>query len=251
MDHFQLMKRMLDKQLPLSPLFSAPCFKSSCFLVDWLHCADLGITADWLAGLFLYVLPKLQGQNQGQRISTLWRLVQDFYKETKVTSKLDMLTAAMIKRPKKSPKLRAKAAEARALVPFGLELANKYLTSTEEENTVRLAMQHLFNCYEMLSPTTFCAERMAFQSKQFCLLYCALEQLQPHLFHIMPKLHLWQELTQMSRSCPSLFWTYRDEEFGGTAAQLSKRRGGSNNPTATARALLNKFRGKHRVPALG
>jgi hypothetical protein len=241
---------MLDKGLHISSLFSAPCFKSSCFLVDWLHCADLGITADWLAGLFLYTLPKLEGHTQKHRLQTLWQQLQSFYKENAVTARLDMLIFSMLKKNNAFPKLRAKAAESRALVPFGLQLANTYLCSTEEENTVRLAMQHLFNCYELLSPRTFCAEKMASESKFFCLLYCALEQLQPHLFHIRPKLHLWQELTQMSRSCPSLFWTYRDEEFGGTAALLSKRRGGSNNPTATAFALLNKFRGKHCVPAL-
>ena len=177
--------------------------------------------------------------------------MQESYKANETDSKLDQLKYSMLKQPKKHPKLRARADEARGLIPFGLVMANQFLSDDVEfEKTAKLAMMHLRNCYDMLSSASFSVENMQVNSLKFCLLYVALESHSPDMFHIMPKLHMFQELTQMSRSCPSLFWTYRDEEFGGTVAQLSRRRGGSNNPRATAESLLNKFRAKHQVPSL-
>ena len=44
-------------------------------------------------------------------------------------------------------------------------------------------------------------------------------------------------------------WTYRDEDFGGTVAKYSKRRGGKNTPLSTGRNVLMNFYAKHRVPA--
>ena len=244
--HFDMVHRLLEKGLTLSPLLGCPYFRTTCFLVDWLHCADIGVLCDFLAALFLLLLPKLPGTNQTQQVASLWQCMQQFYKQNITDSKLDQLKYSMLKQPKKFPKLRARAAEARGLVPFGLNMANTFLSdNVEHEKTAKLAMMHLHLCYTMLSPTVFCPEIMKANSIKFCLLYVALEEYDPVMFHIMPKLHMFQELTQMSRSCPSLFWTYRDEEFGGTVAQLSKRRGGSNNPKSTAESFLNKFRAKH------
>ena len=250
LSHFDMAKRMMEKGLVMSPLFSSPCFRISCFLVDWLHCADLGVTSDFLAGFFLLVCTKLPGASLASRVNSLWLSMQEFYKRTNVTSRLDMLKVSMLKQPKKTPKLRAKAAEARGLVPFGLEVARLLDDTIVLENTAKAAMEHLSQCYNLLSPEIFSADMMGFHSQRFCLLYVALEQALPQQFHIKPKLHMFQELTQMSRSCPSLFWTYRDEEFGGTVAQLSRRRGGSNNPAATAISLLSKFKANNNVPCI-
>lgn len=247
--HFGMLQRMLQTGVPISPLFGCPCFKTSCFLVDWLHCADQGVTADFLAALFLLILPKLSGRNQHERVASLWLEMQQFYRATACESRLDMLKLSMLKQIGKTPKLRSKAAECRALVPFGLSMANRFLNSGALEDTARMAMQHLQSCYELLSPQTFSAEAMGYHSQRFCLLYVALESALPQQFHLKPKLHLFQELTQMSKSCPSLFWTYRDEEFGGSVAQISKRRGGSNNPVATAKCLLHKFIAKNPLPS--
>ena len=251
LSHYDMAKGMLEKGLLLSPLISCPCFRISCFLVDWLHCADLGVTSDFLAGLFLLVCKKLGGASHTAQVNSLWHKMHEFYNRTAATSRLDMLKPSMLKQPKKTPKLRAKAAEARALVPFGLEVAREFLDdSVVLEHTAKVAMQHLSQCYDLLSPEVFSADLMGHHSLRFCLLYVALEEAMPEQFHIKPKLHMFQELTQMSRSCPSLFWTYRDEEFGGTVAHLSKRRGGSNNPAATAISILSKFKANNLVPCV-
>ena len=60
-------------------------------------------------------------------------------------------------------------------------------------------------------------------------------------FRVKPKMHLFLELC-ISGSKPSLSWTYRDEDFGGTAAQLSRRRGGLLSAKATSHNFLLRFR---------
>ena len=250
LSHYDMAKRMVDKGLSLPPLLGAPCFRISCFLVDWLHCADLGITSDFLGGLFTVLLDKFPGASKEVRCRALWQRLQQFYKDASAESRLDNLKPSMIKQPKKHPKLRAKAAEARGLVPFGHMMAQELLGDEGVEMAAKAAMQHLQECYSMLSVASFNSDVMATSSHKFCVLYVALEEALPSVFHIKPKLHMFQELTQMSRSCPSLFWTYRDEEFGGTVASLARRRGGSNNAVATALSVLQKFRASNVVPCL-
>ena len=198
-------------------------------------------------GLFLLVCKKIPGGSLKVKVDSLWEMLQEFYRDSGATNRLDMLKPSMLKQPKKYPKLRAKAAEARGLVPFGLLMARTWLGDNEVEAAAKKAMEELSNCYEMLSPATFNADTLALHSTRFCLLYVALELAEPALFHIMPKLHMFQELTQMSKSCPSLFWTYRDEEFGGTVAGLARRR---DNAVATALSVLQKFRASNVVPCL-
>ena len=82
------------------------------------------MAADYLGNLFWCVLPKLPGRSRKERVSVLWGEVQHFYRTYNVCDKLDNLVETMIRKDKKTPpKLRGKAAQVRALVPFGVELA--------------------------------------------------------------------------------------------------------------------------------
>ena len=59
-------------------------------------------------------------------MSALWGEVQGFYKTYNVCDKLSNLVETMIRKDQSSPpKLRGKAAEVRAFVPFGEQLADK------------------------------------------------------------------------------------------------------------------------------
>ena len=64
-----------------------------------------------------------------------------------------------------------------------------------------------------------------------------------------PKLHLLLELG-LEGSNPSSSWTYRDEDFGGSMAHLSRRRGGLLKPLPTSSNLLRRFAIRHRLPHL-
>ena len=100
---------------------------------------------------------------------------------------------------------------------------------------------HLQECCNSLSVATFNADVLAEHSRKLCLLWVALEETAADdNWRIKPKLHLFQELCEAG-SCPSTCWTYRDEDFGGTLARLSRRRGGHNRSQGLAKSVLLRF----------
>ena len=78
---------------------------------------------------------------------------------------------------------------------------------------------------------------------------CELEKKAPE-FRIVPKLHFFQELCEMTDINPSLTWCYRDEDFGGSLAAMSRVRGGANRAANIAKSVLLKFCCQHRLPRL-
>ena len=91
---------------------------------------------------------------------------------------------------------------------------------------------------------------LADNSRRFCSLFVALENVSD-VFHVRPKMHMMQEMLELSPvSDPVKNWTYRDEDFGGSAVQLWKPRGGPRSPCTAGHHVLRKFVARHRVPAL-
>ena len=159
----------------------------------------------------------------------------------------------MLQQPKKTPKLRGRAGEIRGVIPWALEASNRLLSDQVPlESTAKCAMGYLNQCYTNLSGAAYNADNMCEASRRFVLLYTALEAAtEGKIFSLKSKVHLFMELTQLSRSNPSKTWYYRDEEFGGSVAQLSKKKGGSSNPHAVGSALLKKFLALHKsIPIL-
>lgn len=251
--HWQLLQRMFEQGLPPSPLFGAPCFRSSAVLIDWLHAADQGILLHFLASLFKHMLGKLVGSNAKEQCKSLWLELQLYYRANPCSSRLDNLTLSMLGKSGKPPKLRARAAEARFLMPFAVELARRYLSPANAfEDTMLNCTLQLNGCYNNLSAAAFSAQSLREHSRKFAILYVAMETLacDKQKWHVTPKLHLFQELCEETGTCPSLTWTYRDEDMGGTMMQLDRHRGGSNNITASATSTLHRFIAKNRMPAL-
>ena len=251
--HWQLLQRMLEQGLPPSPLFAAPCFRSSAVLIDWLHAADQGILLHFLPSLFKHIMCKLAGSNAKEQCKSLWGEVQLYYMANPCSSRLDNLTLSMLGKSGKPPKLRARAAEARLLMPFAVELSRKYLSPANafEETMLNCTLQ-LNGCYNNLSAAAYCAQSLKEHSRKFAILYVSLETLagNKQKWHVTPKLHLFQELCEEIGTCPSLTWTYRDEDMGGTMMQLDRHRGGSHNITAAGTSTLHRFIAKNRMPAL-
>ena len=119
LSHWELLARILDEGHSINPIFGAPGLTSQQFMVDWLHCCDLGVCADFLGNAFWHILEFMPGQSRDQRVSALFLKMRQYYEDHGVDSRLDNLTDLMLRKgPSKSPKLRAKAAEARGLVSF-------------------------------------------------------------------------------------------------------------------------------------
>ena len=77
----------------------------------------------------------------------------------------------------KPPKLRAKAGEARNLVPCMIELANKYLDmSKEHEATMFRACKALQAIYNGLSTATWDVHRFQENMQKFLLFMSSLEE---------------------------------------------------------------------------
>ena len=250
--HWQLLQRMNLHGLSRSPLFGAPCCKSSIFQVDWLHTGDKGVTADFLGNLFHLLISKMPGGSKEDRLKALFLEIRRWYAANPVDSKLDNLTHSMIGKENGPYSLKCKAAEARNLVAFAVYSANTWLSSTDpQEQTVQQAAFHLQGCYNQLTRATFDHSLLKEHSRKFALLSVALESASPgKAWRVKPKLHLFQEMCEMQSSCPSTCWTYRDEDFGGTMMQIGRRRGGSNNPVATAKVALCKFMARNPIPSL-
>ena len=220
---------------------------------------DLGVAADFVGNLFAMVLPKLSRATEKERCNQLFRMIRAYYTEHKVESRLDRLTPTMIAQPGKSPKLRAHAAETRGLIKFAKFAAEQYMDpSNPHENAVLHAARSLCLMYEQLSSQApFSGDLLAEHSKRFCLLYCALEKAlgaDGKHFRVKPKLHMLQELAEMTLPShgvkPSTFWTYRDEDFGGSLAAMHRRRGGPVKPRSVAAAVLLKFCAGNRLPCI-
>ena len=81
MSHWDLLLRWQQQGKSLSPLLGAPCIRSSCFKTDWIHVADLGITADFVGSMFKMLLPKIQGNSALHRRNELFLFMQTCHEQ--------------------------------------------------------------------------------------------------------------------------------------------------------------------------
>lgn len=234
LSHWQFLAKQHQLGRTTSTLFSTPFLQTKCFLVDWLHCCDKGVASDFIANLLWWmVLPKMEGDNTKERCDSLWDLLQEYYKRHKEVNKYSHLVPTMIQSSANDPpKMRGSAAEIRALVPWALELAEIHCSDHDpQEKAAKTAARLLSTCYDQLSPAVFCAANFQQAATRFVNLIIFLER-------------------TCAKTCPSLHWCYRDEDFGGAIALIGRRRGGINNPGVTSQNVLTKFVVKHSLPHL-
>ena len=69
----ELLKYIVQSGVPISPLFRARWLTHTCFRIDWLHCADMGVSI--VGGAFWHVVKSpsyLPGQSRNARVHELW-----------------------------------------------------------------------------------------------------------------------------------------------------------------------------------
>ena len=116
---------------------------------------------------------------------------------------------------------------------------------------------HLNVMYRALSSDTiFREDTMREHCRKFCVLYSTLEQQHEghpqKLWRVKPKMHLMQELCEMTEGInPARSWTYRDEDFGGSMAHSGKRKGGKYTAIAVSRQVLTRYVSQFDVPSIG
>jgi hypothetical protein len=170
----------------------------------------------------------------------------EWQKAHDVQDRFDKLLPEHFMQPNKGFKLRGSAAQVRAMVPFAMQLADELLSpAIPEEQALRFAATHLNNIYSCLSSSAiFPVDIAQTESTKFALQYVALsDRFNPRdnrCFRIKPKLHLFLHICQ-DGSKPSMYWFYRDEDWGGSVARFSRRRGGLLSAQSLSRNVLDKF----------
>jgi hypothetical protein len=247
------MKATLERGTNICPLFSIPGVTVNLFRDDWLHAVDQGIGADFLGNLFVMVMRKLPG-TKAEQADALWARIQNFYSIYGVKDKFKSFDWNNVQtKTKHPPKLRGcKAACVRALIPFGNEIAEAILSDAiPRESAAKAAAHHLLMCYQSLSKDSVLASEVMLNSSiSFALQYATLWEISPKpLWRVKPKMHRFLELC-FDDCKPNLFWTYRDEDFGGTLGHQSKMKGGWHRVDAYMKHALDLFALKNPEPRI-
>ena len=232
---------------PLNPLLSCPGFSVSLIVIDMLHACDLGVSQIALGNLFYEVLPKL-GPNRKEQIKQLWERIKTYYQEHKPSSQIQTLTAPMILRTGKGPRLRTKGGETRGLIHFADRLAkwNHEEEQTPRSQTIAATFSRLLDVYHCVAATEYDPGTAASACRQFLLLYKSLGTPGSLLWEIKPKFHMMQELFEFQapalQSSPSDFWCYKDEDYVGWIATFAGSKGGANNAASAAARTISRYR---------
>ena len=216
------------------------------------------MTADFLGNFLLWtLLPKMAGCNQGEKIRSLFVLIEACYAENPVQQKYNNLAIKMLQKKKSTPpKLRGRASEVKCLVPFAKQASEAFCNSNDPvEDTVKVAAAHSNNLYQIVfAKEQFNAQAMKEESFKVRTLLRPLEAFHSgaggNKWRPKPKLHLMGEICEKQTDCPIDHATYRDEDWGGAMARWAKRRAGYNSVASTSRNALTKFCANNRLPAL-
>ena len=239
-----------------SPLLSAPFFSLAMVQLDWLHIADIGITLELLGSVFFYVIGHKLPGNQAAACKELFSLMKAYYDTNSVASQLTEVKPSTLKsQGKPFPKLRAKGADSRALVPFCQQLCVSLMDPRIPlEKLLLEAATHLRNCYKQLHSEQYNPRVLAQEAHIFATSYVEANRVAglagKNLCKVKPKLHLFCELCYCCKSNPSSSWCYRDEDYAGKAAVAAARKGGKNSVKALATSYFTRWACLYTVPVL-
>ena len=247
LSHSECLLRMLQKRRRVNPLLTAPWVTTKIFRFDWLHVGDQGVTPDFIGNFLHAILPVVPGNTKKEKCALLYADYEVYCEDNDVKDRLDALLPTMFE-PKDGPyKMRGSAAKMRAMVPWIYKISVEMLDiRVPQHEAMRQAAYHLDQVYSALSkdhpdPTGCMKEHGIKFALQYVALHDFCNPLDDRAWRIKPKMHLFMHLTSDS-SIPRLFWTYRDEDFGGTVARLARRRGNLLKCSSTSKAALEKFK---------
>jgi len=181
-----------------------------------------------MGNTFKVLCTVMPGRGKQARRLALQDCIRAWYKANGVKDKLFGIKPWGIQAPKRAPKLKSSAAACRALIPFAHEATQTYLdASSPTHAAIQLAAKALNECYDCLSTASHdWRARLPAAGRDFVIQLQALEQGAAHMdWRVKPKTHQFLELCY-SGSKPNMSWTYRDEDYGGSIAQLCRIKGG-------------------------
>ena len=247
-----LMAALRREGVKLSPLFFVPGFIADFICIDVLHALDLGVTQEVIGNVLFECLGVFAvGRNRVDQVASLFLKLQSHYKRCGTRNRISNLTVEMIKQADKRPKLRAKGAETRHLLPFALEVAAAMYANDSSTHflTMYKCVTALMDYYMTFGVVPFPVAAAKAATQNFCSLYRALHDEARRAgavtWNIKPKLHMFQELGEYQIDVlgdPSGFWTYKDEDFVGLCATIGASRGGGSTATTTPERVIARIR---------
>ena len=237
---------ILEANKLLSPIFRIPWFHIGIFRIDWLHAADQGVAADWIGNVFNYLVKHFYtGKNKNIRLQKLSKDVKLYYEREEIhkSDRFDNLVFGLFLKKGSPPKLRCSAAKCRKLVKFVYEVTQLLPEKDALSSQIKWGSYHLWRCYDSLSSTTEPSARVLEEhSTKFALCFVSLNKAtEDPLWRVKPKIHMFLELCR-DGSSPSTNWCYRDEDFGGTVGQYSRRRGGLLSAKGLSFKIVRQWR---------
>ena len=240
----------------MSPLFSIPGFDFYNICIDSLHAMDLGLTQEICGNIFWECLGIYAvGRNKKKQIGDFVMKLKAHYKRMKTPNCINTVTLDMLKKDGKAPKLRARGAETRYVVPFALEIAVAVHAEIQSDHTYNVLM-----CVSALMD--FC---MTFGVRPFpkddakiaCLnaahYYVLLAEEasseDKRAWVIKPKLHIFMEMGMFQvdeLGDPMTYWAYRDETFVGLVSEIGETRGGPSDAATAPLRIIERLRALSR-----
>ena len=247
-----LMAALRREGVKLSPLFSVPGFIADFICIDVFHALDLGVTQEVIGNVLFECLGVFAvGRNRVDQVVSLLFKLQSHYKRCGTRNRISNLTVEMIKQADKRPKLRAKGAETRHLLPFALEVAAAMYANDSSTHflTMYKCVTALMDYYMTFGVVPFPVAAAKAATQNFCILHRALHDEARRAgavtWNIKPKLHMFQELGEYQIDVlgdPSGFWAYKDEDFVGLCATIGASRGGGSTATTTPERVIARIR---------
>ncbi len=170
------MHRLLSQGKPVSPLFSAPGMAAQLCPCLAAHNGS-GVSQLVLGNLCWFALQKLEGSTRKRQVAKVWEHMRADYTRSKCKDRLSCLKLTMVKQQGKSPRMRGKAGEVRALVPFGAEpAAMSFVMEDVFEQSMIIASMELRQLYQSLEHVD--AAAMGQASRRLAALLVLLEEIQ-------------------------------------------------------------------------
>ena len=174
----------------------------------------------------------VQGKDQGPklvaRLQAMFLRLGAYYDRVKAPTRLDDLTAGMLKRRGEPAKLHSKAHECRCMLLFSVEEVQRAWSAEPTDPVLthlKVALGALASLQGLSDRDPWLAERAEAKLDRLITAWCALEELNPDVFRVKPKAHLLLHLVGQVApkfGTPSNYWCYPEEDWGGKLAGLAK-----------------------------
>jgi hypothetical protein len=212
-------------------------FRLECVTVDILHAMDQGWMAHILGNVMWETIQnKCWGaSNIKDNVKLLEADMKRHYKACKVENRIQgILTSERLRAVASYPKLKCKAAAARHLAPYMLELAKRFDNTSVHDRTKIALCQLTVKFYDILkSHSQYLAQdvcdELATTTRQMAILYNSLYteafNMGLKLWKMTPKVHLVIHSSEVQASMwgnPMYYWTYADEDLVGLMIEIGE-----------------------------